>query len=45
MPPEEDVVALVVHGDNLAAFEVRAWGPEGFEEVSGEEAEGGAEVV
>jgi hypothetical protein len=33
MPSEEDVVALVVEGDYLSAFEVWARWPEGAEEM------------
>jgi hypothetical protein len=45
VPPEEDVVALVVERYYLAALEVGLRGPEGLEEVRCEEAERGAEIV
>lgn len=45
MSPEEDVIALVVEGYHLPAFEVGFGGPEGFEQVRSKEPEGRAEVV
>lgn len=42
---EEYVVALVVQGDDSAAFDLWGCGPKGFEEVGRQETEGCAEVV
>lgn len=45
MSPDEDVVALVVEGEDLAAFELGLLGEEAFEEVGGENTEGRFEVI
>jgi hypothetical protein len=43
--PHEDVIALVVQGQDLAAFELGLQGEEILEQVCGQDAEGGFEVV
>lgn len=45
VPPKEDIIALVVHGDNLSALEFWSWRPKRLEEMGREETKGCAEVV
>lgn len=45
MPAQEDVIALVVQRDDLAARELGLGGEEGAEEVRGQQTERGAEII
>lgn len=45
MPSEENVIALIMQRDDLAALQLGLRGKQAAEEMGGEEAERGAEVV
>ena len=45
MPAEEEEVALVVEGDDLAALEFGEWGEAGLEHAADAETEAGDEAV